>query len=145
MVVLQCNEIRIFLENSSTCYFFKDIIGLPSLVPCVLKRTVFKDAVIVDFFYLVYGCTRKSNYKRFLIIRFEFSYFISFPPDYIKGYDAETWLYEATAKLWSNWLPEDTMADIRRCDFVHGQFYFSYINQTIEFHWMNESYAYSTV
>lgn len=41
----------------------------------------------------------------------------SFPPDYIQGYDAQTWLYEATAKLWSNWLPDDTMADIRRAGY----------------------------
>lgn len=41
----------------------------------------------------------------------------SFPPSYITGNDAETWLYNETAKLWKNWLPADTMKDIKRAGY----------------------------
>ncbi|XP_062576027.1 sphingomyelin phosphodiesterase-like [Saccostrea cucullata] len=38
----------------------------------------------------------------------------SFPPPYINDKDAITWLYDAVADSWKNWLPQDTMSTIKR-------------------------------
>ena len=38
----------------------------------------------------------------------------SFPPPYVKSHSSNKWLLDAFADYWSFWLPEDTMATIKR-------------------------------
>lgn len=41
----------------------------------------------------------------------------SFPPPYINDKDSISWLYEAVADSWKNWLPQETMSTIKRGGF----------------------------
>lgn len=41
----------------------------------------------------------------------------SFPPPYITGKESESWLYDALAKSWTTWLPEETVETIKRGGF----------------------------
>lgn len=38
----------------------------------------------------------------------------SFPPPFVTGKNAITWLYNGLAESWQTWLPNDTIPDIRR-------------------------------
>ncbi|XP_002119636.3 sphingomyelin phosphodiesterase [Ciona intestinalis] len=41
----------------------------------------------------------------------------SFPPNYVKGANNISWLYDALAKAWSPWLPQDAITTVRESGF----------------------------
>ncbi|XP_045170624.2 sphingomyelin phosphodiesterase-like [Mercenaria mercenaria] len=41
----------------------------------------------------------------------------SFPPPYVTGNNSETWLYNAAAKSWLNWLPSQTETTIKKAGY----------------------------
>lgn len=49
-----------------------------------------------------------------LILRHVLFPLTSFPPPYVTGRESESWMYNAVAKSWANWLPPETRDTILR-------------------------------
>ena len=41
----------------------------------------------------------------------------SFPPDYVKGYNGESWLYGWLGNVWAPWLNEDALASVKKSGY----------------------------
>lgn len=41
----------------------------------------------------------------------------SFPPNYVKGYNKISWLYDALAKYWAPWLPDDAIETVKQSGY----------------------------